>query len=130
MTAGWGGITVGMSFFVGEIAPTVLEAINKIGSLANGPVLAVFVLGFCSRSISGTGAITGLLLGMLCNGLCWLYLTELSWLWWNPIGFAVAVIAAGACQRLMPGRLPSASHEGVTDATDLPSLAPSQRRWS
>ena len=130
VTAGWGGITVGMSFFVGDIAPTVLEAINKIGSLANGPVLAVFVLGFYSRSISGTGAITGLLLGMLCNGLCWLYLPDLSWLWWNPIGFAVAVIAASACQRLMPGRQPPARHEGDTDATDLPSLAPSQRRWS
>ena len=85
---------------------------------------------FYSRSISGTAAITGLLLGMLCNALCWLYLPDLSWLWWNPIGFAVAVIAAGACQGLMAGGLPPASHEGVTEATDLLSLAPSQRRWS
>ena len=42
---GWGVITLVMSFFVGGIISTVLEAINQIGSMANGSILAVFALG-------------------------------------------------------------------------------------
>ena len=87
ITAAWGGITLVMAFFVGDVAPTVLEAINKIGSLANGPILAVFALGFLTRKTAGWQAVTGLLLGMTGNALLWLYLPQVSWLWWNVIGF-------------------------------------------
>ena len=90
LTVFWGCITLTLSFFVGDIAPTVLEAINKIGSLANGPILAVFMLGFFTRRVRGAHAITGLLLGMAFNLLCWRFLPNVSWLWWNPMGFAVA----------------------------------------
>ncbi len=89
ITVGWGVATLTMSFFVGDIAPTVLEAINKIGSLANGPILAVFALGLFSPRTRGSGACAGLLLGILGNALLWRYVPDISWLWWNVIGFAV-----------------------------------------
>lgn len=89
LTVFWGLITLTMAFFVGDIAPTVLEAINKIGSLANGSILGVFAIGFLTRSVSGTSAIVGLLTGILLNGACWLWLENVSWLWWNLFGFAV-----------------------------------------
>jgi len=92
LTVFWGAVTLTLSFFVGDIAPTVLEAINKIGSLANGPILAVFVLGFFVRRVQGWLTIPGLLAGMLFNGWCWVALPELSWLWWNPLGFVVAFV--------------------------------------
>ena len=41
----WGLIAIILSFYVDDIASTVLEAINKIGSLINGPILGVFLLG-------------------------------------------------------------------------------------
>ncbi|WP_160153557.1 sodium:solute symporter [Microbulbifer sp. ALW1] len=94
ITALWGGVTLVMAFFVGDIAPTVLEAINKIGSLANGPILAVFALGFLTHRVRGDHAIAGLLAGITGNGICWLFLTEISWLWWNVIGFVLAVLVA------------------------------------
>lgn len=94
ITAIWGVITLTMAFFVGDIAPTVLEAINKIGSLANGPILAVFAVGFLTRFVGGNQVITGLLLGIAVNALCWLYLPNLSWLWWNVIGFFVSFAVA------------------------------------
>jgi SSS family transporter len=89
LTVFWGVVTLTLSFFVGDIAPTVLEAINKIGSLANGPILAVFVLGFFVRRVGGTLAVIGLLSGILLNAYCWIALPTISWLWWNPLGFAV-----------------------------------------
>jgi len=92
LTVFWGVMTLTMSFFVGDIAPTVLEAINKIGSLANGPILAVFMLGFFVKGVNGPLATIGLLLGIAVNGVLWVAAPEVSWLWWNPIGFAAAFL--------------------------------------
>jgi hypothetical protein len=41
LTLFWGTFAVIFSFQVERIAPTVLEAINKIGSMVNGPLLAL-----------------------------------------------------------------------------------------
>ena len=92
LTVFWGVVTLTMSFFVGDIAPTVLEAINKIGSLANGPILAVFMLGFFVERVNGPLATFGLLLGIAVNGVLWVAAPSVSWLWWNPIGFAAAFL--------------------------------------
>lgn len=94
ITSIWGAITLGLAFFVGDIAPTVLEAINKIGSLANGPILAVFLLGILTTKVSGTHAVAGLLAGVMVNAMCWLFWPGISWLWWNVIGCGVAVLLA------------------------------------
>ena len=94
ITSVWGCVTLAMAFFVGDIAPTVLEGINKIGSLANGPILAVFVIGFLLKRVQGSAVIAGLISGMIFNGLCWLYLPQVSWLWWNVFGFFVTSIIA------------------------------------
>ncbi|QIB64626.1 sodium:solute symporter [Kineobactrum salinum] len=92
VTVFWGLFTLGMSFYVGDIAPTVLEAINKIGSLANGPILAVFALGMLVPRATGSGACTGLLAGVVGNACLWQFAPAVSWLWWNLIGFAVTAM--------------------------------------
>ncbi|MCB1670394.1 MAG: sodium:solute symporter [Gammaproteobacteria bacterium] len=89
ITSIWGIITLIMAFFVGDIATTVLEAINQIGSMANGSILAVFALGLLTTRTHGSGAIAGLILGIAINGLLWLFVPSVSWLWWNVIGFLV-----------------------------------------
>ena len=94
VTTLWGITTLTMAFFVGDIAPTVLEAINKIGSLANGAILAVFVLALVSHKITGAGVQLGLIGGILVNALCWQLLPDISWLWWNVIGFLVCCLIA------------------------------------
>lgn len=89
ITAIWGVITLVMAFFVGNIATTVLEAINQIGSMANGSILAVFALGLLTRRTHGSGAIAGLILGISVNAYLWAFAPLISWLWWNVIGFVV-----------------------------------------
>ena len=120
ITAIWGGITLIMAFYVGDIAPTVLEAINKIGSLANGPILAVFVLGFLTHRVNGPQVIAGLLAGMVANGACWLFLPEISWLWWNVIGFAVTVLVALIGTLV---RMPAVDGLAAPSSTDLYEIA-------
>lgn len=92
LTGFWGAITLVMAFYVGDIAPTVLEAINKIGSLVNGPVLGVFAMGIFSKQCTPLGAISGLIIGFCSNMMLWLVFPEISWLWWNVIGLAVTIV--------------------------------------
>ncbi len=94
ITSAWGILTLIGAFFVEDIAPTVLEAINKIGSLINGPVLGVFTAGVLSRFVKPEGAIIGLLAGFITNVSLWLLAPSISWLWWNVVGFVVTLACA------------------------------------
>jgi SSS family solute:Na+ symporter len=90
LTVFWGGVCLFFAFFVGGISETIIESINKIGSLVNGPLLAVFLMGMLTRRVNGQGATGGLIVGFVLNLLLWKYAPKISWLWWNVIGFFVA----------------------------------------
>ncbi len=83
----WGIVTLGLSFFAGNIAPTVIEAINKIGSLFYGPILAIFTLGLLIKRVNGTHASIGLVSGVFINVCVWQFAPNIFWFWWNLIGF-------------------------------------------
>lgn len=89
-TVFWGVVCVAFSFFVGNISDSVIESVNKVGSLANGPILALFLMGILTRRCNGFGATAGLIGGFLINVYLWVYQPGVSWLWWNVIGFVVA----------------------------------------
>jgi SSS family solute:Na+ symporter len=92
LTVFWGLVCVFFAFFVGEISETIVESINKIGSLLNGPLLAVFMMGMLTRRVNSQGATGGLLVGFAVNLLLWRYAPSISWLWWNVIGFFCAFV--------------------------------------
>ena len=101
-TVVWGLFAVGFSFQVERIAPTVLEAINKVGSMANGPLLMLFTLAIVRPQLGQGPAIAGFLGGLLCNLLIWALLPSVSWLWWNLSGFLsgwLIALAVGAFGR-------------------------------
>ena len=102
ITALWGGLTLWFAFYVGDIADTVIEAINKIGSLINGPVLGVFTLGLLTRRANALGVICGLICGFLLNLFCWKHLPGISWLWWNVFGFLATVFSGYLLSLLRP----------------------------
>ena len=84
-------LAVVLAFWVDDIASTVLVAVNKLGSLINGPLLAIFVMGLLTQNVTGQGARIGFAAGFISNLLLWLGAPEVSWLWWNVSGFLVAV---------------------------------------
>ena len=88
----WGSVALVLSFYVGEIASTVIVAINKIGSLMNGPVLGTFLLGIFTKRTNGQGACIGLISGILGNLYFWVYMASVSWLWWNVIGMLITLL--------------------------------------
>lgn len=93
-TFGWGAFAVLLSYQVERIAPTVLEAINKIGSLANGPLLGIFAIALFVPSIGGRSALIAFSAALVSNIVIWLALPSVSWLWWNLTGLVSCLMFA------------------------------------
>lgn len=89
LTIFWGTVCTVFAFFVGDIADSIIVSMNKIGSLANGPILGVFLLGILTKRANGVGAISGLILGFIVNAIFWIYIPNVTWPWWNMIGCVV-----------------------------------------
>ena len=87
-----------LAFFAGKIEGTVIEVINKIGSVFFGPILGVFILAILTKKTHAIGANIGLLCGVGLNIFLWLYVPEIFWFWWNAIGclitFGIGVLVS------------------------------------
>lgn len=111
----WGAVTLALSFYAGDIAPTVIEAINKVGSVFYGPVLACFFLAVATRSVTAKQVNIGLVAGVTCNIILWLFVEQVFWFWWNTTGFAITIFIAFASKVLIKTE-PIQRHE--TDTID------------
>ena len=98
----WGVITMFFAFYVGDIAKTVIEAINKIGSMFYGPILAMFLLAIISKKVNATAANIGLVCGVVVNLVLWLFFKNVFWFWWNAIGAMVTLTIGTGLSLLMP----------------------------
>ena len=73
---------------------SLIEVVNRIGSIFYGSLLGVFVLALAFRRANGTGAFYGLLAG-ICTVVVFAFhpaTRDVSYLWHNPIGVAVVVV--------------------------------------
>ena len=82
----WMLVCVVVACFVGDFATTVIEAINKIGSLFYGPILMLFILAILSRRTTTLSANIGLIAGVAMNIYVWKCQPQIFWFWWNVIG--------------------------------------------
>jgi len=90
----WGVVCIVLAFFTGDIAKTVIEAINKVGSVFYGPIFATFIAAIGLKRTNFIGANAGLLTGVLVNVYLWLYCPEVFWFWWNAIGAVVTIVVS------------------------------------
>jgi SSS family transporter len=111
-TVFWGVVCMAFSFGVGGISSSIIESINKIGSLANGPILATFLLATLTRRTNDIGAMLGIGIGFAGNLLTWKFLPQVSWLWWNVIG-CVVTFSVGYLASLVVGGVPEVSPDLV-----------------
>lgn len=118
-TLAWGLFAIGFSFAVEHIAPTVLEAINKIGSMANGPLLALFITALLFPAAGTRFSVGAFACGLLGNALLWLFAPGVSWLWWNVWGLLITLLLTAAAAQLRRGRAPHA-HAILREQLRLP----------
>ncbi len=99
----WGVVCIVMAFFTGDIAKTVIEAINKIGSVFYGPILATFIAAIALKRVNATGANVGIIAGVAVNVYLWLFVPEVFWFWWNAIG-AIVTLVVGLLVSIVIGK--------------------------
>ena len=98
----WMGVCVVASCFVGNFATTVIEAINKIGSLFYGPILMLFLLAILSKRTTSLGVNIGLIVGVAANIYVWKCQPQIFWFWWNVIGAVVTFVVVYLVRVLYP----------------------------
>jgi SSS family solute:Na+ symporter len=100
MTVFWGVFSIAFAEFAGRLG-SLIEAVNKLGSLFYGTILGVFLLAFYTKEVTGTAVVIGAIIGEAAVLWCARY-TDLAWLWWNVVGCVVGVGAALVLHFLTP----------------------------
>jgi Na+/proline symporter len=113
-TIAWGLFAIAFAEFANRLG-SLIEAVNKLGSLFYGTILAIFLLAFYTKRVSGTAAFLGAVIGEAAVVWCALA-TDLAWLWWNVIGCVVGVVAALIVQRFVPEQDLRASASSADEA--------------
>ncbi|MGD8322405.1 MAG: hypothetical protein PVJ02_18275 [Gemmatimonadota bacterium] len=111
LTVAWGVWATLSGLAFSRAGETVIEVINRVGSVFYGSILGVFVLAWRARRATGRWAVAGALAGVGINVSLWVAAPGVSWLWWNVVGFAITVLAGEAGPALFRsgGRDPSGS---------------------
>jgi Na+/proline symporter len=104
-TIAWGLFAIAFAEFANKLG-SLIEAVNKLGSLFYGTILAIFLLAFYTKRVSGTAAFLGALIGEAAVVWCALF-TDMAWLWWNVIGCVVGVVAALLVQTVVAEQKPT-----------------------
>jgi Na+/proline symporter len=95
-TVGWGTLAV-LFAATGTLFDNLIQAVNILGSLFYGPMLGVFLVGFVMRWVQGTAAFLAVLAAQAVVVALFL-LTDIGYLWYNPIGCAAVLIVAALLQ--------------------------------
>ncbi len=88
-TVAWGIWAALTGWWFSGAGETVIELVNRVGSVVYGPILAVFLLAAFSQRADDRSAAAGAMAGVACNVAAGAFLPGLSWLWWNVLGCAV-----------------------------------------
>lgn len=112
ITLVWGAWATVTGLWFSRTGETVIELINRVGSLFYGPILALFVLAWRSQRASGGSAVTGALAGVALNLALWRLAPGVSWLWWNASGFLVSWAVGELAGKGGGGRVPGAGADG------------------
>jgi SSS family solute:Na+ symporter len=100
-TAFWGAVACVVAHFAVQLG-SLIEVVNRFGSIFYGSLLGVFVLALGFKSANGTGAFTGLIAGITAVVVFAFHPSTrgVSYLWHNPIGVAVVVVVGLAVSRV------------------------------
>jgi Na+/proline symporter len=91
-TVFWGLFAISFAQYAGQLG-SLIEAVNRLGSLFYGTILGIFLLGFYVRRVRGTAAFIGAIVGEVAVLYCFFF-TQIAYLWFNVIGALVVLTAA------------------------------------
>ncbi|MGA8728423.1 MAG: sodium:solute symporter [Terracidiphilus sp.] len=99
-TIGWGVVLFGLALLA-RSGGKVLEMGLSIASVAYGSLLGVFLLGVLTKSTTESGAMTGMLFGLLTNLYLWRF-TSVPFTWYVAFGSITTFLTGYGASFLMP----------------------------
>jgi solute:Na+ symporter, SSS family len=110
-TGFWGLMACGFAMYAAN-AGSLIEVVNKVGSLFYGTLLGAFALAIGTRRANGTGTFVGMFAGF-ATVLWAAAFTGVSYLWYNVVGALVVVVVGMAVSLAVDARSrPSGAHLG------------------
>jgi len=104
----WGLVAIGFALFA-NLAENLIQAVNIVGSVFYGVVLALFLVAFFIRRVGGTAIFWAALMAQALVFALYFSL-NISYLWYNFIGCAACVLFSLLIQAgLGPNTGPAAS---------------------
>jgi Na+/proline symporter len=85
----WGVYAIAFAQYASRLG-SLIEAVNILGSLFYGTMLAIFLIAFYLKWIGGTATFMAAFAGEAVVLSCYLF-TGIPWLWYNVIGCGVVV---------------------------------------
>ncbi|MBA3239888.1 MAG: sodium:solute symporter [Acidobacteria bacterium] len=104
-TVFWGLFAIAFAQYAGQLG-SLIEAVNRLGSLFYGTILGIFLLAFYFKRVGGTAAFVGAAAGEVVVVACFFF-TNIAFLWYNVVGALVVVAVALAVNPLFK------SHRGA-----------------
>jgi hypothetical protein len=101
----WGAIAIAFAS-TASLFDNLIQAVNILGSIFYGTILGIFVVAFFLRWIGGTAVLIG---AIAAQGLvvALFFLSNVGYLWQNPIGCGTVVVVAALAQLVLPRRPPA-----------------------
>jgi SSS family solute:Na+ symporter len=101
----WGVYAVFFAQYATKLG-SLVEAVNILGSLFYGTMLAIFLIAFYLKRIGGTATFWGAVVGEGVVLYCFFF-TNIPWLWYNVVGCGVVLAAATLLQVSNPRKTAS-----------------------
>ena len=111
LTALWGAVQVAAAFYMIGKEKRIVDTVLTIASFTNGPILGLFFLGALTKRVGRTGALVGVIAGIVVVSYVWARLS-VSWQWFVLIGSSVTFIVGYVTSQMFE-RKPVAAHEAA-----------------
>jgi Na+/proline symporter len=96
----WGVYAILFAMYANRLG-TLIEAVNKLGSLVYGTILGVFLVAFYMKNIKARETFIAAIISESIILLCFFF-TDIPFLWYNVIGSLIVLIVAYLLKILRP----------------------------
>jgi len=115
-TVFWGLVALGFALFA-TLQDNLIQAINIVGSIFYGVILALFLVGFFLKRVGGTAVFWSALVAQCLVFVLHFYF-KISYLWYTPIGCCACVALSVALQTVLGANQTAKSVAAAPTASD------------
>jgi SSS family transporter len=100
MTLFWGLFCIAFAMFANRLG-SLIVAVNKVGSIFYGTMLAIFLVAFYLKHVGGRAMFWAAFFAVVVV-LLFATFSNMAWLWWNVVGCVAGVGGALVLEAMLP----------------------------